>query len=86
MTHAHEAASILLRTFDALAAVSGKRLSAKQRADIERACELLANGDRSELDDALETLDLPRNAETQRDEAQQWTDYEEWRSRRGRVR
>lgn len=40
-----EASRILCRILEALARQSGKTLSAKTRAEVERACELLAAGD-----------------------------------------
>jgi len=57
MAPADEAAAILIRVFEALARASGKTLNARTRADIERACELLASAG-AELDDLLD--DLPR--------------------------
>lgn len=54
-TPTEDAAQILTRIFESLARVNGKTLSAKTRADIGRACELLASqGD--ELDAMLDDL------------------------------
>jgi hypothetical protein len=48
-----EAAAIFMRVFESLARLNGKTLSASTRADITRACELLAQaaGDLDVLDD-----------------------------------
>ena len=54
MQRREEAAAILVRTFEALARVNKKTLSTKTRADISRACELLAAGD--DYSDLLEDL------------------------------
>lgn len=42
MTPADEAAAILIRMFDTLAAGMGKRLKDSHKAEIRRACELLS--------------------------------------------
>lgn len=53
-----EAAQILTRMFEALARQNRKTLNARSRADITRACELLAHaGD--ELDDLLDPYEPP---------------------------
>lgn len=54
MQRSEEAAAILIRTLEALARVGGKTLSLKTRADLQRACELLAAGD--DYTDLLEDL------------------------------
>jgi hypothetical protein len=50
-TPADEAAAILIRMFETLAAAQGKRLKEQHRAEIRRACELLS------ADGALEPLE-----------------------------
>lgn len=54
MHRSDEAAAIITRTLEALARQVGKTLSAKTRADLARACELLAAGD--DYDELLEDL------------------------------
>lgn len=67
MERSQEAAQILIRTFEALARQLGKRLSERTRADITRACELLAAGDDYEdlLEDLLSTPPIRSDRTTQ---------------------
>lgn len=59
MTPQDEAATILIRLLESLCRLHRKTLSARSRADITRACQLLASsGD--ELDDLLDDLPPPR--------------------------
>ena len=55
-----EATAILTCILEALARQSGKTLSQKPRADLARACELLAAGD--DLGELLDTLPEPPRA------------------------
>jgi hypothetical protein len=77
-TPTSEAAVILTRVLEALARQSGKTLSQQTRADIERACELLANT-ANDLD-VLDDLPVPRQspAEAAIDDP----NFQRWRTRR----
>ncbi len=82
-----ESAQILTRVFEALARASGKTLNARTRADIGRACELLASGG-AELDALLDDL-APRVSPAERaaGDAERDPAYIEWRrERQGRER
>nr|ALS90793.1 H-NS histone family [uncultured bacterium] len=86
MNPTDEAAQILTRMFEALARQIGKTLNARSRADIKRACELLASAG-AELDDLLD--ELPPAAAAPAPERQRARDYttmpievERWREQR----
>jgi hypothetical protein len=81
MTPAEEAAQIFTRVFEALARRSGKTLSQTTRADITRACELLANGG-EELDELFEDLPPRRSPGEQAVADPGWQDFESWREQR----
>lgn len=66
MNPTEEATAILTRVFEALARANGKTLNARTRADIGRACELLASAG-SELTELLD--DMPVMPKTTRGEA-----------------
>lgn len=83
-----EAAQILTRLFEALARRSGKTLNQRSRADIARACELLASaGD--ELSDLLDELPpqappaRPPEHRPARDYTTMPLEVERWREQRG---
>jgi hypothetical protein len=84
-----EAAQILTRLFEALARRSGKTLNERSRADIRRACELLASAG-EELDDLLDELPppAPRPAPEHRPAREYATvtlpEVERWREQRDR--
>lgn len=83
MTPHEEASQILIRMFDTLAASMGKRLKEQHRAEIRRACELLA------MDGALEPLeDAPRvsPAEAMVAAAEADPNYRRWKEERERAR
>jgi hypothetical protein len=82
MNNTVEATQILTRVFEALARQSGKTLSQQTRADIGRACELLANaGD--ELEELLDDLPAPpRRSPAEAAIDPGWQDFEQWRSRK----
>lgn len=87
MTASDEAAAIFIRTLEALARLHRKTLNQKTRADLARACELLAAGD--DYSDLLEDLlDEPppirSDRVTQTFERPQDTDpqFRQWRGRR----
>lgn len=86
MQRSDEAAAILTRTFEALARTCGKTLSAKTRADIARACELLSAGDDYEelLDDLLSAPPIRSERITQSFERDGYGDprFEAWRRQR----
>ena len=86
VTASEEAAAILIRTFEALARQNGKTLSAKTRADLERACELLATGDdyTDLLDDLLSEPPIRSDRTTQNFERENYGDPEfgRWRATR----
>ena len=87
MQRADEAAAILTRTFEALARQLGKTLSTKTRADIARACELLAAGDDYDelLVDLLEQPPIRNDRVTQAIERESTygdPQFERWRQRR----
>ena len=86
MTASEEAAAILIRTFEALARQTGKTLSSKIRADLARACELLAAGDDYEtlLDDLLSEPPIRSERVTQSFERPAHGDpqFERWRRQR----
>lgn len=86
MSPVDEAAAILTRVFEALARASGKTLNARTRADIERACELLASAG-AELGDLLDEVpSVPRvsPAEAMVEAAQADPNYQRWKENRGR--
>jgi hypothetical protein len=58
MDNIDEAAAIFIRMFEALARRSGKTLNERSRADITRACRLLASAG-GELDDLLDDAPAP---------------------------
>ena len=66
MNSTEEAAAILTRVFEALARANGKTLNTRTRADIGRACELLASAG-SDLTELLD--ELPVTPKTTRGEA-----------------
>jgi hypothetical protein len=72
-----EAAAILIRTFEALARASHKTLSQKTRADLTRACELLARGDSYDelLVDLLEQPPIRNDRVTQAIERESVNSY-----------
>mgnify|MGYP001619169919 FL=1 len=78
MDNTEEAAAILTRILEALARQSGKTLSQATRADIGRACELLANAG-AELEDLLEDLPAPRPSG---EYVVADPEFERWRSQR----
>ena len=59
MTPSDEAAQIITRILESLARAAGKTLKASTRADIARACELLANG-AAEYDQLDDLAPMPR--------------------------
>jgi hypothetical protein len=81
-----EAARILCRVLEALARQSGKTLSAKTRAEVERACELLSAGDDYSdlLDDLLSMPPIRSDRVTQSFERPDYGDAEfgRWRAQR----
>lgn len=85
-TASEKAAVILTRTFEALARQLGKTLSAKTRADLTRACELLADGDNYDelLVDLLEQPRVTQSFERAPipTEEEQLRRYSNWRYRR----
>lgn len=79
MTPHEEAAQIFTRIFEALARQSGKTLSATTRADIGRACELLAT--RDDLEPLLDDLpQAPRRSPAEAAIDRGWDDFERWRA------
>ncbi len=67
MTPAEEASAILIRMLDTIAYSVGKRLKEEHKAEIRRACELLAT------DGALLPLDdLPRTSPGERKAAREY--------------
>ncbi len=80
-----EAAQILTRVFEALARANGKTLNARTRADIGRACELLASGG-AELDALLDDLPKVSPAEARANDAERDPAYIEWRRERLNAR
>lgn len=84
MQRSEEAAAIFTRTLEALARQVGKTLSAKTRADLARACELLSAGDDyTDLLDDLLTAPPPIRSErvTQSFEYGD-PEFERWRKQR----
>jgi hypothetical protein len=83
MSPEQEAAQILTRILESLARASGKTLKPSTRADIQRACELLAGAgaEYEQLDD------LPRvsPAEAMVAIAESDPGYQEWKRRRQEV-
>ncbi len=81
MSASEEAAAILVRVFESIARLNSKTLSASTRADIGRACELLANAG-AELEDLLDDLpESPRRSPGE--QAIGDPRFEAWRARRG---
>ncbi len=90
-TSSEEAAAILIRTFEALARQNHKTLSQKTRADVARACELLATGDDYDelLIDLLEQPPIRSDRQTVSFERENYygaTDDPEFVARLGRAR
>lgn len=86
MLRSDEAAQILTRILEALARQSGKTLGQKTRADIQRACELLAQDDDYDLlEDLLEQPAIRSDRITQqfeREPAYGDPNFEAWRRQR----
>ena len=80
--NADEAAQILTRIFEAICRLNHKTLSAGTKADIGRACALLANAG-AELDDLFEDLPplAPRRSPGEAAVDPGWDDFERWRNR-----
>lgn len=89
MQRSEEAAAILTRTLESLARVSGKTLSQRTRADLTRACELLAMGDDYDLlEDLLEQAPIRSDRVTVNFEREGNAGipdqrFQTWRGRRG---
>lgn len=82
MTPQDEAAQILTRLFEALARQNRKTLNERSRADIARACQLLASaGD--ELDDLLDDLPPPRPREYSTVNFEVPPEVDRWKAQRG---
>jgi hypothetical protein len=82
MLPTNEAAEIFIRMFEALARRSGKTLNTRSRADITRACELLASAG-AELDDLLDELPPPApERRPARDYTTMPIEVERWREQR----
>ena len=81
MNPTDEAATILIRMFEALARQIGKTLNARSRADIKRACELIA-GAGAELDDLFDDRPPPPEMRPARDYTTMPIEVERWRERR----
>jgi len=84
MNPTEEAAAILTRLFEAICRLNRKTLNARSKADIARACQLLASaGD--ELDDLLDELPPPPAKEytTVSFDARP-PEVERWKAQRGR--
>ena len=85
MSPTDEAAEILTRLFEALARRSGKTLNERSRADIKRACELLASAG-AEIDGMLDDMPAPpparREYTTMSFEQPIPPEVERWRGRR----
>lgn len=86
VTASEEAAAILTRVLEALARQNGKTLSQKTRADISRACELLATGDSYDelLDDLLSAPPVYSDRVTQSFQRDDYGDpqFAQWRAQR----
>jgi len=81
MNSTDEAAQILTRMFEALARQNRKTLNARSRADIKRACELLASAG-AELDDLLDELPPAPEPRPARDYTTMPIEVERWKERR----
>lgn len=77
-----EATQILTRILECMCRLNGKTLSAKTRADLARACELLARGD--DLDELLDDLPIRSDRTTQSFEREDYgdPDFARWRAQR----
>lgn len=83
MTPADEAAQIITRVLESLARASNKTLKASTRADIARACSLLADG-AAEYDQLEDLPPMPRvsPAEAVMEFAEKDPGYKRWKEER----